>query len=832
MQQLLLFYSFLALNSLNYIATSSELKTLHIPDAGRGLEIGALYDHRTETFVQGAYLRQDIDGYVQSMNSPSVSIDYSNDMSIRSRLKLLDIALQASMSFFVFLVLATLKGSVKLINENRSTTKSIRVAARYRSRNTHKTIKSLELFKTTPSDSIVFGGKEEKCSIEYESDGKHCIPATHFVSAITYGSDVNISFESWYKNSYEKAALTVGIKASVVGVGIKVKIPGYDSNKDNKEFIESHTTVRVYGDFELGEQMPSTVEETLDFIRRLPTIVGGSREVPMDIVLTPLSWIDNNFPKINIIEIDESIVLRLTEVYDGLESAEARILDLLTIEHKGFIAWKDKVDAYLRDFIRYKVKFQSTLQEKIILVKNGTNKQNTINNTLLEYWNITNRYNQHSVRDESEKMQNTIMGLLALSSQFNDLGITFADNLSDFYGPTIDLKYDRVYALILVGMQPEQRRKELKIIRKFVNLAKSRKNPSNGDNMITHCMQNISNETKQCRIETQAFVAIHLDSFCGDLCDPQPFCPLQDQSNNCQLVGENSACNKMNPFNDCWCSCPETQVVQFVRNQNPERLDENMPSVPAKPIIANIQGYSTNQTERYGKNQKIEVVMNHSEDNALQWKVTLDYSVLTFENRVIRFVPHEKIIVTKTKQSRIIIRDLSAGQTYDVYVSGMNSIGEGKPSEMMTIQVGHRLVDISSYAQVGDSFFPILPSHLFPSWLSVNLNLTLSVGSTSISQATIHYNENPVNSVDSFKGNPNNMTDLYAKCSDPTKVTLSSASCTMSSDTVLMVDKDMELRIWDDSNLLLAKKKITVLSPSHANCNNFGDNYTISCKGL
>jgi len=215
--------------------------------------------------------------------------------------------------------------------------------------------------------------------------------------------------------------------------------------------------------------------------------------------------------------------------------------------------------------------------------------------------------------------------------------------------------------------------------------------------------------------------------------------------------------------------------------------------------------------------------MNDSEDGALQWKVTLDYSVLTFENRVIRFVPHEKIIVTKTKQSRIIIRDLSAGQIYDVYVAGMNSVGEGKPSEMMTIQLGHRMVDISSNVQEGNSFSPIFQSHLFPSWLSVNLNLMLSVGSTSISQVTIHNNTSPLNSVDLFKGDPNNMIDLYAKCSDPTNVTLSSASCTMSNHTTLMYDTDMELRIWDDSNLLLAKRKITILSPSHANCNDYGD---------
>lgn len=50
-----------------------------------------------------------------------------------------------------------------------------------------------------------------------------------------------------------------------------------------------------------------------------------------------MSWIDNEFPDIKIILMNKSILLRLTKVYDGLESAGAHVLDLLTIEHQGFI---------------------------------------------------------------------------------------------------------------------------------------------------------------------------------------------------------------------------------------------------------------------------------------------------------------------------------------------------------------------------------------------------------------------------------------------------------------------------------------------------------------
>ena len=63
----------------------------------------------------------------------------------------------------------------------------------------------------------------------------------------------------------------------------------------------------------------------------------------MDIVLIPMSWIDNEFPDIKIILMNKSILLRLTKVYDGLESAGAHILDLLTIEHQKIYLMKQHI---------------------------------------------------------------------------------------------------------------------------------------------------------------------------------------------------------------------------------------------------------------------------------------------------------------------------------------------------------------------------------------------------------------------------------------------------------------------------------------------------------
>ena len=112
---------------------------------------------------------------------------------------------------------------------------------------------------------------------------------------------------------------------------------------------------------------------------------------------------------------------------------------------------------------------------------------------------------------------------MALYSQLDDAGVEFAENLDDFYRPTFDTRFEHVYALAIVGINPASNRSCINTIRDFVALANAHKKNIATDG-INHCSKKRKRVvTNNSCIEPEAFVAIHFDSFCGYFCDAQ-FC--------------------------------------------------------------------------------------------------------------------------------------------------------------------------------------------------------------------------------------------------------------------------------------------------------------------
>jgi len=833
-------------------ASSGEIQTLVVADGGRGFNIGDLYDARTDEVIRGASLWPNPDDFVETLKTPSSSVEFKTDMSYASRLELFDMSLSASLDFWW----AEVRGSISIIKEQRSTAKSVRMVAKYRARTRHEKINALN---NPPTDWFKFGESGGgTCGNNVGAEAESCIPATHFVSSITYGSDVLVSLESVYKDSYERDMLRTALQVEVLGGLFEedIELPG-SYNRVSAPVLNDRTTVHVYGDLNFNETIPTTVDEAVDFIHRLPQISDG--DVPMEIVLSPLSWVTDDFPTIIFNELDENIVRKVTHVFDGFELSEAYISDILAIEHTGYLKWKESLDRYHDSFLQYQNTFSTDLRELVNLVKSGSDDEDedVLQKKLDDYWDSSNIYNVHSVRREAEKRKNAIKSLLALASSFFDEGITFTDTFSDFMSPTVDLKYDRVYALVLVGMEPEHLRNDMELIRAFIDLAHARKNDSDRRE-ISHCLSRQINDETICS-EVQSFVVLHFDSFCEDVCDLQ-FCPLPGKPELCPTTSSISPCdysvleakkfqcssntytgscyiddgngsvmmspehtihNKAKPFGDCWCSCPKTQVIEFQRNKSAKRLDEDLPRVPSKPRKLEISGYNENEMEPSAKNQRIKLKISQT-TSVLNWKITLDYLVpVIADNGDMTFVSQQDVIISRPEEE-VLLQRLVAGQSYDISVAGINSIGDGQPIVEKGIQVGHRLTDvIVKYRGSRDEFVTIRKEGVIPAWLDVYLDLTLSIQTfSSILHVTIHQNPS-IDSVGIWTYDPQNFTDKLADCGEVKDVTSSGASCFIKQHT-LKGDQMLELRVWDDTDLLIAKNKISVLVASAANCELYG----------
>ena len=245
-----------------------------------------------------------------------------------------------------------------------------------------------------------------------------------------------------------------------------------------------------------------------------------------------------------------------------------------------------------------------------------------------------------------------------------------------------------------------------------------------------------------------------------------------------------------------------------------------MPRVPAKQKIT-VSGYEEHEMQNLGDQQIIRVDVNEGiiSNNIRNWKLVLEYNEVYQSNEGdITFQKKRKTIYTTSNVPKITVRDLSAGQRYSIAVSGVNDVGVGPLSEARSVTVGHRLVNAVFYDGYNMKF-----NDEFPSWYqSIDFNLVLSMDSHSaIAKVTLHRSKSSTNSVDHMEYNDD---ELYNECgiTYSTRDKINNIECLIEDIKVLERDEEMEVRVWDSSNLLVAKGNVAVLSPNPKNCKRLG----------
>jgi len=866
------------------IYAQEEDTIIVMPDAGRRMRLGEFYDARIDTVIPGRLWNMTgdfFDTYKYETPASHTSINFVADENFSSRLSLLDIDIEAAFRLVKGTITIDIEGSFKYVTDDRSSNKSIKYAVAYRTRTKRETLDVFNGKMLAAANQRIFSGTD---------DCNDCKLATHFVSSITWGADVVASFESFYKDASEKSNMEIWLKGALELAGptkINAEIEGRLNITDMEKEFTRKTNVKIVGDLRMDKEIPTTPIEAMKFFKSLPNVTNtlnpktlldnDGNGVPMSITLTPLSWIDSEAARLAR-RIKNDILVKLIKIYDSLEESAAYIRDIVSLEFGGFTSWKRSVDAYYKNFEVYRAHLVLEIFAATNAYIIGESGVNAITKIEVNYWKPTNKYNRYTIITECQERQNTIINLMALVSQFEASAITFAEDLSDFYAPTFDSRYDRVYALIVVGMNPTYTREGITKIREFVDLANSRLMKTKDDDsdeeydgIHTHCVKKQVGGTTICT-EYEKFVVIHFDSYCSDLCDSR-FCPATNEKDMCPITAKSSSIKdgscyydtteeekfgcvanrhsgmcwidkdknpvnydtpsaKMNPdhditvmekpLSDCWCSCPQTQIMQFVQSRDPERLEENMPRVPERPEIGAVTGHSTEDMEDIGKNQVIQLDMTPDVKSTVRsWKLFVAHEVpQVMDNGEVQFKTKEKVIYTKTNSHRITLKGLSAGQTYKISVTGMNQVGEGRPSKKKEVTIQHRLVDL--HVSKDD---PGKPAERFnslkiKSWLDMFLQMRLSSKIFGeISRVTFHYMKNSEPTV--IDGTEFDEVGAPLTICNPknneTNVKESVASCSLK-PLYLDEDTDLEIRIWDDTDLLVAKNYISFKAPTDVDC--------------
>merc|ERR1719491_40675 len=71
---------------------------------------------------------------------------------------------------------------------------------------------------------------------------------------------------------------------------------------------------------------------------------------------------------------------------------------------------------------------------------------------------------------------------------------------------------------------------------------------------------------------------------------------------------------------------------------------------------------------------------------------------------------------------------------------------------------------------------------------------------------------------------PHKMNDIMFHCLNMIDVTNRTASCSTTPNVVVPNNVLMELRVWDNTDLLVAKRNVSVIVPSINHCRKYSDN--------
>ena len=154
-------------------------------------------------------------------------------------------------------------------------------------------------------------------------------------------------------HEHEFEGKITGMLGWILGIipGLATGSEGYEIDEDI-ETAFSTSTLSVYGDFLPGEPLPSTLEQAVDFYRRLPTFfVDGT---VMDVQLTPIhEFCNEKNPILN--EISDDLVATSTDVLDELDKIGMKVRGLMEREvsknfpsiQKNLQIFKERYDEYL-----------------------------------------------------------------------------------------------------------------------------------------------------------------------------------------------------------------------------------------------------------------------------------------------------------------------------------------------------------------------------------------------------------------------------------------------------------------------------------------------------
>ncbi|XP_038126758.1 stonustoxin subunit beta-like [Cyprinodon tularosa] len=210
--------------------------------------------------------------------------------------------------------------------------------------------------------------------------------ATHVVTGILYGANAFFVFDSEKLDSSTVHSMETSMRSSIKKIPKlcpQLKLDRHLREADKK--IIGNFTCKFFGDFIL-EKNPTTFEEAVDTYRKLPELLGnnGEKSVPVKAWLTPLKNLDPAAAELKG-NLSDGLIRKVDNVLKSIREIQLRCNETL---EKGLVKTFPQMHKKLKCFQHltedYKKKVQQIMQEKIPLIREGEEEEESLQSFLDE----------------------------------------------------------------------------------------------------------------------------------------------------------------------------------------------------------------------------------------------------------------------------------------------------------------------------------------------------------------------------------------------------------------------------------------------------------------
>src|SRR6266550_4777782 len=255
---------------------------LEIKALARPVQLGQLYDATASTFLnEFSFDPEKAAATIKTVPKSSTDFEYKEVRSLEDRANTLQVS--ASISVSILSGAISIGGYGSYLDRSKDSIHSTTVAAVARIRTEHRYLDTHGLHDAVRLDED---------EIEY-------IGATHVVTGITYGGNAVGNITEGIRAADSQTEVKGSFNLEVfkdMAKAFSTKGEAELSAEQKSRIDDYSVNVNYMSDFKFQDPLPTKPTDLIDLIRRSPKLIG-SRGVPCDIILTPLS----RFNKVNIV---------------------------------------------------------------------------------------------------------------------------------------------------------------------------------------------------------------------------------------------------------------------------------------------------------------------------------------------------------------------------------------------------------------------------------------------------------------------------------------------------------------------------------------------------